>query len=591
MSSNPKLKQNKTKQINKTTNRKGYQVRKNMGNSIFSYKCYNPSIMDQELEKNVLYFRNLCTNDVRIYHDGKYFITYSYKIRRRKIAAAHSGTYHLDELLALGMQIYLIKVDGKKCVIVRTRDPEILDECDYVFDVGKEYNPETNRYDHHMAGFYVTMPNRKTKLSSAGLFWLNQGKELISKFFDTNNQTLIEKLWYKIYDEYIEQVDAHDNGIAVADEMKFSISSKASMISNPSNASEEVIEQYFYFYLQKVICDFFEYLLKIKSKFLPESEIIEQAFADRLKYDESGKILVLPKYCSWKEHLFDIEKENGVFGNTLFVIFFDKKDNTWRISAVPKELKCFGDRVSLPNPWCGLADEKLSEVCGVEDCTFVHASGFIGGNKTFEGALQMAKLAIEFYKTIKTIILYVGPPGCGKSTHAKEMADRLSCHSPLETDKLQVDENGDYKFQPYKLKDFHDQNIKKCEEIMESEEKNVIVSNTNLTLSALKPYVLLAIKHGYDVKILFPEHYSSNENPIWVNGKLNCDLIYKRREESEEDAGKQFTSAEKKIPKGVLERMIQQFYDNYQKMTVENILSAEDLEKSITKIQQLKSDI
>jgi len=352
--------------------------------------------MDKELEKNVLYIRNLCTNNLRIYHDGKYFTTYSYKISRGVILAAHSGTYHLDELLALGMQSYLIKLGGEKCVIVRTRDQKTLDECDYVFDVGREYNPKTNRYDHHMPDFNVTMPNRETKLSSAGLFWLNQGKELISKFFDTNNQTLIEKLWFKVYDEYIEQVDAHDNGIEVANEMKFSISSKASIISNPSNASEEVIEQYFYFYLQKVICDFFEYLLKIKSKFLLEREIIEQAFKHRFIHHESGKVLVLPKYCSWKEHLFDIEKENGVFGNTLFVIFFDEKDNSWRIAAVPKKLQSFGDRVSLPGPWCGLQNEQLDKVCGVPDCIFVHTNGFIGGNKTSNGALLMAKLAIDY---------------------------------------------------------------------------------------------------------------------------------------------------------------------------------------------------
>ena len=368
-----------------------------MGNTISkssSYKCYIPSIMDKDLELNVLTILNKCSGDVRIYHDEKYFASNPINLADIEIGV-HSGTYHLDELLATGMQLFINSFDGKTSVIVRTRDQTILAKCKIVFDVGKEYNPETNRYDHHMPDFNVTMPNRETKLSSAGLFWLNQGKELISKFFDTNNQKLIEKLWFKVYDEYIEQVDAHDNGIEVANEMKFSISSKASMISNPSNASEEVIEQYFYFYLQKVICDFFEYLLKIKSKFLLEREIIEQAFKHRFIHHESGKILVLSKYCSWKEHLFDIEKENGVFGNTLFVIFFDEKDNSWRIAAVPKKLKSFGDRVSLPRPWCEYKGDNLSEFIGVPECTFVHTNGFIGGNKTSKGALLMAKLAIE----------------------------------------------------------------------------------------------------------------------------------------------------------------------------------------------------
>lgn len=528
--------------------------------------------MDKDLELNVLAILNKCSGDVRIYHDEKYFA--SNPINPAKIIAVHSGTYHLDELLATAMQLFLNSFDGKNSVIVRTRNLKTLNKCDYVYDVGKIYNPKEHRYDHHMPEFNVTMPDKETKLSSAGLFWLNQGKELISKFFDTNNQKLIEKLWFKVYDEYIEQVDAHDNGIQVANEMKFSISSKASMISNPSNASEEVIEQYFYFYLQKVICDLFEYLFKIKSKFLPEREIIEQAFADRLKHDESGKVLVLRKYCSsWKEHLFDIEKENGVFENTLFVIFFDEKDKTWRIAAVPKKLQSFGDRVSLPRPWCQCKAENLSEVIGVPDCTFVHANGFIGGNKTFDGALSMAKLAIEFYRIL---YLYMGPPGCGKSTHAKRLSYELG-YDGKEADMLQVDENGNYKYNPDKLISFHTQIIEECKQLMKKGH-GVIVSNTNLKPSAMKPYFLAAKEYNYKVIILYPENYSSDENPIWVNGELNCQLIYDRREERKEHIDKQFSNEEKKIPKNVLDNMIDLFKENYP-MTEKNILASKDFGK------------
>lgn len=547
-----------------------------MGNTISKssyYKCYIPSIMDKDLELNVLAILNKCSGDVRIYHDEKYFASNPINFAEI-IIAVHSGTYHLDELLATGMQLFINSFDGKTSVIVRTRDKKILAKCDIVFDVGKEYNPEKNLYDHHMPDFNVTMPNRKTKLSSAGLFWLNQGKELISKFFDTNNQTLIEKLWFKVYDEYIEQVDAHDNGIKVANEMKFSISSKASMISNPSNASEEVIEQYFYFYLQKVICDFFEYLLKIKSKFLPEREIIEQAFKHRFIHHESGKVLVLPKYCSsWKEHLFDIEKENGVFENTLFVIFFDEKDKTWRISAVPKKLQSFGDRVSLPRPWCQCEPENYPEVIGVQECTFVHANGFIGGNKTFDGALQMAKLAIEFYRTL---YLYMGPPGCGKSTHAKELSFELGYHHE-EADRLHV-VNGIYKFNPANVARFHQQTILNCEELMKNGQ-GVIVANTNLTPSAVKPYFRLAEKYNYKFKILYPEDYSSDENPIWVNGKLNRKLIEQRRKLKEGDSEKEHTNEGKRLQLEVLIRMMNEFDLNYGKMTRETILSAPDFKK------------
>ena len=47
-------------------------------------------------------------------------------------------------------------------------------------------------------------------------------------------------------------------------------------------------------------------------------------------------------------------------------------------------------RLSLLEQWRGVRDEDLAKVSGIPGCIFVHASGFIGGNKTYEGALKMA---------------------------------------------------------------------------------------------------------------------------------------------------------------------------------------------------------
>jgi len=41
--------------------------------------------------------------------------------------------------------------------------------------------------------------------------------------------------------------------------------------------------------------------------------------------------------------------------------------------------------------WRGLRDEELSKKSGIPGCIFVHATGFIGGNKTEEGVLEMAR--------------------------------------------------------------------------------------------------------------------------------------------------------------------------------------------------------
>lgn len=54
----------------------------------------------------------------------------------------------------------------------------------------------------------------------------------------------------------------------------------------------------------------------------------------------------------------------------------------------------FESRKPLPLHWRGLEYDNLSEVAGIPGCVFVHMSGFIGGNQTYEGALAMARASL-----------------------------------------------------------------------------------------------------------------------------------------------------------------------------------------------------
>jgi uncharacterized UPF0160 family protein len=56
----------------------------------------------------------------------------------------------------------------------------------------------------------------------------------------------------------------------------------------------------------------------------------------------------------------------------------------------------FQNRKSLPQEWRGLRDEELSKKAEIDGCVFVHASGFIGGNKTLDGVLEMARKAVDW---------------------------------------------------------------------------------------------------------------------------------------------------------------------------------------------------
>jgi uncharacterized UPF0160 family protein len=79
----------------------------------------------------------------------------------------------------------------------------------------------------------------------------------------------------------------------------------------------------------------------------------------------------------------------------LYVIYPDETSGDWRVQAVAVSPESFESRKALPEPWRGVRDEDLSRITGIEGCIFVHASGFIGGNKTKDGTLEMAKGAVK----------------------------------------------------------------------------------------------------------------------------------------------------------------------------------------------------
>ena len=81
-------------------------------------------------------------------------------------------------------------------------------------------------------------------------------------------------------------------------------------------------------------------------------------------------------------------------GLVKYVLYEDEKKQ-WRIQAVSASPGSFESRRALPKAWRGVRDDALAAVCGVPGATFCHASGFIGGNATLEGARAMAAKALE----------------------------------------------------------------------------------------------------------------------------------------------------------------------------------------------------
>ena len=78
----------------------------------------------------------------------------------------HNGNFHADDVFSIAVLKHVLPTFK----LVRTRDKALIESADYVIDVGGEYDPETNRFDHHQRGGAGERENG-IPFSSFGLVW------------------------------------------------------------------------------------------------------------------------------------------------------------------------------------------------------------------------------------------------------------------------------------------------------------------------------------------------------------------------------------------------------------------------------------
>ena len=252
------------------------------------------------------------------------------------------------------------------------------------------------RISHRAAGF-------NTRLSSAGLVYKHFGKEIVAAELGRSAEDpVVHTVWLKVYKSFMEAVDGIDNGVnqyvssePARYESHTNLSSRVGRL-NP-NWSEEATPALSNALFEKAMAlagaEFLDSVNYFGKVWLPGRTPVEAALAGRHAVHPSGLILKLPCYCPWKEHLYELEAEQGISPLPLYVLYEDEKKQ-WRVQTVSVAPSSFDNRRPLPAAWRGLRDAELSAVTGIPGGIFVHAGGFIGGNVTEAGATAMAIAAL-----------------------------------------------------------------------------------------------------------------------------------------------------------------------------------------------------
>lgn len=321
-----------------------------------------------------------------------------------KRIGTHNGSFHCDEALGCFMIRLTNRFFGAE--IVRSRDPKVLETLDAVLDVGGVYDPSRDRYDHHQKGFGEVFGHGfNTKLSSAGLVYKHFGLEIIAREvqLDESHPDVL-RLYLAIYKSFMEAIDAIDNGINQYDTDQppkyvnnTHLSSRVGKFNldwiDPDQSSEKENEAF-----QRAMAlagsEFLDSVRFHAKSWLPARSIVMECLAARQTVDPSGEIMVLDRFCPWKLHLFELEQEMKIEPSIKYVLYQDERAKQWRVQAVSLAPDRFESRKALPAQWRGLRDDELSNEAGISGCVFIHMSGFIGGNHSFEGALAMARAAL-----------------------------------------------------------------------------------------------------------------------------------------------------------------------------------------------------
>ncbi|PIN02958.1 putative metal-binding protein [Handroanthus impetiginosus] len=322
-----------------------------------------------------------------------------------KQVGTHNGSFHCDE--ALGCFMIRLTKKFSDAHIVRTRDPQVLETLDAVLDVGGVYDPSRDRFDHHQKGFEEVFGHGfNTKLSSAGLVYKHYGKEIIAQELQVDeDHPDVHRLFMAVYKNFVEAIDAIDNGINQYDTDEppryvnnTHLSSRVGKLNlewiDPDHSAENE-NKTFERAMALAGSEFLDGVRNLARSWLPARSIVMECIEARLDIDPSGEIMVLDGMCPWKLHLFELEEEMKISPPLKYVLYQDDRSKNWRVQAVKIAPDKFESRKALPARWRGLQDDELCKESGIAGSVFVHMSGFIGGNRTYEGALEMARAALK----------------------------------------------------------------------------------------------------------------------------------------------------------------------------------------------------
>lgn len=297
----------------------------------------------------------------------------------------HDGEFHADEVLAIAsLKIAASKSEGliiPEIEVVRTRDPEVLETCDVLVDVGSEYDPARNLFDHHQEGGAGERSN-KIPYASLGLIWKEVGPTVCDGSQDCADF---------VDGHLIQLIDAYDNHFPLFE--KGDIPHVGDLLPGVSITNNNFLpgmteEEKF----NEALRDGRKLILGHASRAVAMHEGTPE-IREALENAPQPEIVLLPTIegVRWQATLPDISEE------ALLVVQPDSGGTRWAVRTVPKDPNSTDMRILLPKAWRGIENsEEIKRVTeGIDNVTFIHPKGFFAATTTQDSAMELADRTVE----------------------------------------------------------------------------------------------------------------------------------------------------------------------------------------------------
>ncbi|NGX61628.1 MAG: hypothetical protein K940chlam9_01115 [Chlamydiae bacterium] len=283
-----------------------------------------------------------------------------------KSVGIHDGHFHADEVTACALLVAFGCVDRER--IIRTRDPALLEKCEFVCDVGGLYNSEKKQFDHHQVSYLG-------ELSSAGMIL----KYLLA-------EKIIQEEEYRFfYHSLIQGVDDHDNGRSPQIPGVCTFSHVIANFNPPQydaapEEQEKAFREAFIFALGQCqrMCQ--RHLYNVSSR-----KEVEEAM------ERHQVCLLFDRAIPWLENFFALGGESHP---ALFVIMPSKTQ--WKLRGIPPTFpRRMEVRLPLPLEWAGLLEEDLQKVSNIPGAVFCHKGRFTSVWEKREDALKALQFILK----------------------------------------------------------------------------------------------------------------------------------------------------------------------------------------------------